>query len=102
LETGIAVAREAGQRAESEREKLENQQRHLDDERRRLKDFERDLTSKAREVETLTKIAVATREEGRHSLEEARRMEKQRCEQTAEIQRQLTELRDREKRLAQV
>jgi DNA repair exonuclease SbcCD ATPase subunit len=102
LEAGIAVAREAGQQAESEREKLQNQQRHLDDEWRRLKDFEHDLTSKAREVETLTKIAVATKEEGRRALEEARRMEKQRSEQTAEIQRQLTELRDREKRLAQV
>jgi ABC-type protease/lipase transport system fused ATPase/permease subunit len=74
----------------------------MDDERRRLKDFESDLTSKAREVETLTKMAVATKEEGRWALEEARRIEKERCEQTAEIQRQLTELRDREKRLAQV
>jgi hypothetical protein len=102
LEAGIRAAQEASQRAESEHEKLQNQQRHLDDERRHLKDFENDLTSKAREVETLTKMAVATKEEGRWALEEARRIEKQRSEQTAEIQRQLIELRDREKRLAQV
>jgi hypothetical protein len=47
-------------------------------------------------------MAVATKEEGRWALEEARRIEKQRSDQTAEIKRQLTELRDREKRLAQV
>jgi hypothetical protein len=47
-------------------------------------------------------MAVATKEEGRRALEEARKIEKQRSEQAADIQRQLTELCSREKRLAQV
>jgi len=102
LQAGLEVAQEASRQAESEREKIRNQQRFLDEEQRRLKDFERDLTSRARELETLTQLAVATKEEGRRALEEARRIEKQRSEQTVDIQRQLVELRDREKRLAQV
>jgi hypothetical protein len=102
LEAGIKVAKEASQEAELDREQLRSQQRHLDEERRRLEDFERDLTSRARELETLTQMAVATKEEGRRALEEARKSEKQRSEQAADIQRQLTELRNREKRLAQV
>ena len=102
LEAGVKVAKEASQQAESEREQVRSQQRHLDEERRRLEDFECDLTSRARELETLTQMAVATKEEGRQALEEARKIEKQRSEQAADIQRQLTELRNREKRLAQV
>jgi len=102
LEAGLKVAKEASQQAESEREQVRIQQRHLDEERRRLEDFECDLTSRARELETLTQMAVATKEEGRRALEEARKIEKQRSEQAADIHRQLTELRNREKRLAQV
>jgi chromosome segregation ATPase len=102
LEAGLEVVREASQQAESEREKIRNQRHHLEKERRRLEDYERDLTSRARELETLTQVAVATKAEGRWALEEARRIEKQRSEQAADIQKQLAELRDREKRLAQV
>lgn len=102
LEAGIKVAKEASQQAESEHEQVRSQQCHLEEERRRLEDFECDLTSRARELETLTQMAVATKEEGRQALEEARKIEKQRSEQAADIQRQLAELRNREKRLAQV
>jgi DNA repair exonuclease SbcCD ATPase subunit len=102
LEAGLEVIREANQQVESEREKIKNQHRHLEEEKKRLEDFERDLTSRARELETLTQMAVATKAEGKWALEEARRMEKQRSEQAADIQKQLVELRDREKRLAQV
>lgn len=102
MEAGLEVVQEASQQAESEREKIRNQHRHLEGERKRLEDFERDLTSRARELETLAQMAVATKAEGKWALEEARRIEKQRSEQTADIQKQLVELRDREKRLAQV
>ncbi|PSN49874.1 hypothetical protein C0J52_15996 [Blattella germanica] len=101
LEASLKVAQEASRQAELEHEKLRNQQHRLDEDRRRLDDLEHELTSRARELETLTKMAVATREEGRRALEEARRIEFQFSERSADVQRQLAELRDREKRLAQ-
>ncbi|XP_021933218.1 fas-binding factor 1 isoform X2 [Zootermopsis nevadensis] len=101
LEAGLEVVQEASQQAQSECEKIRNQHRRLEEEKRRLEDLEHDLTSRARELETLSQMAVATKAEGKWALEEARRIEKQRSEQTADIQKQLVELRDREKRLAQ-
>ena len=102
METALKVAQEASLQAEAEHEKLRNQQRNLDKEKRRLEDYEHEITSRAREQETLTKLAVAAREEGRRALEEARRLEMQRSERAACLQRELAELRDREKRIAQV
>ncbi|KAJ9585643.1 hypothetical protein L9F63_002563, partial [Diploptera punctata] len=99
LEAALNVAQEASAKAEEEHEKLRIQQQNLVKEKKKLEDFEHEIISRAGELETLTKLAVATREEGKRALEEARRMEFQRSERVADIQKELAELREREKKL---
>nr|CAD7395037.1 unnamed protein product [Timema cristinae] len=100
-EAAIQVAQDASRRSDAEREKLLEHQSQLQLERRKLQELERDITIKKQELDTLTQMAAATKNEGLQALDEARNLEKQHNIRVKEYQQQLMELKERERRLAQ-
>nr|CAD7194395.1 unnamed protein product [Timema douglasi] len=76
-EAAIQVAQDASRRSDAEREKLLEHQCQLQHERRKLQELERDITIKQQELDTLTQMAAATKNEGLQALDEARNLEKQ-------------------------
>nr|CAD7452976.1 unnamed protein product [Timema tahoe] len=100
-EAAIQVAQDASRRSDAEREKLLEHQCQLQLERRKLQELERDITTKKQELDTLTQMAAATKNEGLQALDEARNLEKQHNIRVKEYQQQLMELKEREHRLAQ-
>nr|CAD7428680.1 unnamed protein product [Timema monikensis] len=100
-EAAIQVAQDASRRSDTEREKLLEHQSQLQLERRKLQELERDITIKKQELDTLTQMAAATKNEGLQALDEARNLEKQHNIRVKEYQQQLMELKERERRLAQ-
>nr|CAD7400908.1 unnamed protein product [Timema poppensis] len=76
-EAAIQVAQDASRRSDAEREKLLEHQCQLQHERRKLQELERDITTKQQELDTLTQMAAATKNEGLQALDEARNLEKQ-------------------------
>nr|CAD7570000.1 unnamed protein product [Timema californicum] len=96
-EAAIQVAQDASRRSDAEREKLLEYQCQLQLERRKLQELERDITTKQQELDTLTQMAAATKNEGLQALDEARNLEKQHNIRVKEYQQQLMELKERER-----
>ncbi|GLH14973.1 uncharacterized protein GBIM_19395 [Gryllus bimaculatus] len=100
-EAALTVAKEATEQVETQKQVIQEQQRQIEKERRRLQELEHTLTTRARELEALTKTALATRNEGAEALASAVEAEERQKQRAVDLQRQLTEVKDREKRVAE-
>ncbi|XP_063215887.1 trichohyalin isoform X2 [Bacillus rossius redtenbacheri] len=100
-EATMLVARDAARQAEVEREKLAEQRRLLAAEQRRLREVESELAIRSQELDVLGEVSAATKEEGLRMLRESWELQQQQATCAAAHQTQLSQLQERERKLAE-
>ncbi|KAK9887647.1 hypothetical protein WA026_023726 [Henosepilachna vigintioctopunctata] len=101
LDAAMEVAREAAEMTDREREALQKQLCEVESRKRNLQDRERKLASREIELTRLVQAAEAKSQEGEKALEESKIIEMRCNDRMKQLQFQLTQLSNREKKITE-